>query len=763
MSKSSPHPGGHTGNGRPLVALLGNPNTGKTTLFNALTGLRQKIANYPGVTVERHSGTSVLNQSSEAELLDLPGTYSLAARTIDEAVASRVLVCRMPGERAPAAVVLVLDASNLERNLYLGGQVLEFGLPTVVALTMTDVAAGKGMKVDPAKLSEALGVPVVAVNGRNGEGIDQFKAALSDMLAEPHEPPMPAISYPGRLRPTAEELAQELTAVSVSRGDGAPKCSFPEALRVLSEADGPAEQEACRWLGDTVKPLIDAARERAELGDRPPVLAEAASRHGWSRSVAAASVELTAPTGDDLTSKLDRILTHRFVGTLIFLSLMGLVFQAVFSWAGPLMDLIETVFGMVRDGIAPALGEGLFASFLLDGVIAGIEGVVVFLPQIMILFLFIAVLEDSGYMARAAFLADRLLRPFGLTGRSFIPMMSGFACAIPAIMATRSIPNRATRFATIMVTPLMSCSARLPVYSLMILAFVPDGDFLPGLGIQAATMLGMYLLGVVVAIPTAWIFRRFAFKGISTPFSIELSTYKMPRWGGVMRTVLDRGRVFVVSAGTIIFAAVVIIWAMGTFPRSDAVIEAHEAERNALVSTHEAELAASPVETRAALEEAHAKALADVDNREEAALLEESLLGQIGHAIEPAFRPLGWDWRISTAAVASFPAREVVVGVLGTLFALGGDIDTGEDEGFVSLRDRLTAAHHPDGRPLFGIATALSLMIFFALCMQCGATVAAIKREMNSWKWAVLAFVYMTALAYIFALIAYQIASAMGG
>jgi len=744
-----------------LVALIGNPNTGKSTLFNALTGMRQKIANYPGVTVERVSGVCKVDAKGglEAELLDLPGTYSLAARSQDERVAARLLVGRMDGEQAPAAVVLVLDAGNLSRNLFLGSQVLENGLPVVVALTMVDVAASKGIRADASRLAEAIGCPVIPVNGRSGEGLEDLKAELSRTLSGARRgSPMPDVPYPGQMRQAAEQLAQTLSAVALSRGEGsdARNLTLTEALRIMAEPGGAAELEVANRLGDTVLPLIASARDEAALGGKSPGMAEGSARHAWAAGIVSRCVMAEAPPGDDFTSRLDRVLTHRVFGSLIFLMLMAVVFQSIFTWAGPLMDGVEGLFGLLGEWVGGMMSEGLVKSFVVDGVIGGVGGVLVFLPQILILFLFISILEDTGYMARAAFLADRVFRPFGLTGRSFIPMMAGHACAIPAIMATRSIPNRGARFATILVVPLTSCSARLPVYVLLISAFIDkDAELFPGVGAQATTMLALYLLGIGTALLVALLLRSTVFKGSASPFAIELPTYKMPRWGGVARTVMDRGRVFVVNAGTVIFVMSIIIWALGVFPRNEEIAASFDREVETVKATFVGQAAASEAENA----EAKAAAIAEVENRKAAALLESSALGHMGKFVEPVFEPIGWDWRISTAAIASFPAREVVIGVMGTIFSLGGDVDEESD----SLRETLVAAKRADGTPLFTLATALSLMVFFALCMQCGASVAAVKREMNSWKWAAVCFGYMTALAWLGALIAYQVTTAIIG
>ncbi|MCA8939412.1 MAG: ferrous iron transport protein B, partial [Planctomycetes bacterium] len=470
-------------------------------------------------------------------------------------------------------------------------------------------------------------------------------------------------------------------------------------------------------------------------------------------------------------------------GLAFFLLLMAFVFQAIYAWSGPFMDAIEGLFGWLEGVLIGGLEEGPLKSLLSAAIVDGVGGVLVFLPQILMLFLALSILEETGYMARAAFLMDRLMRPIGLTGRSFIPLLSGFACAIPAIMATRTIADRASRLTTIMIVPLTSCSARLPVYVLMIGLFVPETEIGLGLSMQGLVLLAMYALGAIVAIPVALVFRKFIFKGTRSSFMIELPAYQAPQLKALARTVVERGRLFVVNAGTIIFAMAIVIWALSYFPRSREVQAKFEAQRSALAIPEEeaqesfdAIVEAAYTETQRAKENFEPsvedlpeasrqnfedlKGLLDehasINNAESAELMENSILGTIGQAVEPIFVPIGWDWRISTAAIASFPAREVVIGVMGTIFSQGEESDE-ESEG---LHDAIKSATWPDGRPLFTLATALSLMVFFALCMQCGASVAAIKREMNSWKWATISFVYMTVLAYVFALITFQVTNA---
>ncbi|MBX3460910.1 MAG: ferrous iron transport protein B [Planctomycetes bacterium] len=805
------------------VALLGNPNTGKSTLFTALTGTRQKVANFPGVTVEAKLGTLTLDDA-EVTVIDLPGTYSLAARSPDERIATEALLGRIPGTPRPDGVLIVLDASSLERNLYLATQVLEFGLPAVVALTMVDVAKDRGITVDAHALSRQLGVPVVPVNAPEKQG-------LSDLRAELHR----ALHHPGQALavPFGDEFDEAVTDLHDVVCDLSVKLGFkparPEALRLLVDGAGPFYDECEQVGGQAFLDEFNKLRQRAS-GGRSLSMIEAQGRYGligrW--------VKEARKSEDDgrrtKTDRVDALLTHKVWGTLIFVALMLLVFQSIYSWAGPLMDGIELGIGWLGAQVVNAIPEEMetLRSLLADGVFGGVAGVLVFLPQILILFLFIAILEDLGYMSRAAFLMDRLMAPLGLSGRSFIPLLSAFACAIPGIMGTRVIEDRNTRLTTIFLAPFMSCSARLPVYTLFIAAFVPDDGVGP-FNLQGLVLFAMYWVGVLFAIPTALVLKRGILKSKITPFLMELPSYKMPRPGAVARVLLERGGSFIKRAGTIIFAVSIIVWALAYFPRDSQVIEKHDAATQALNERHAAkvamiaksggftdddpalvaaiadmeELAAvheesvatakdeidDAIELEAALAERseaftaallelkrrhggafepaqeihtsraeHEEAVAGIENAKAGELLAGSFLGRAGHAIEPAVRPLGWDWRIGMAAIASFPAREVIIATLGTIFNLGGEQDE-ESEG---LRGVLRNAKDEHGNPLFTLATALSVMVFFALCAQCAATLAVIRRETNSWKWPAASFVYMTTLAYIGALVTYQVASALG-
>lgn len=712
------------------VAIIGNPNTGKTTLFNALTGLRHRVGNYPGVTVEKKIG----KLGDGLELIDLPGTYSLAAHSPDEMVAVEVLLGHVKDEPRPDLVVVIADAGNLSRNLYLATQVMELGLPTVVALNMVDAAEKAGVKVDCSGLASALGVPVIPTVAHRNEGVQALRETIVGQLDA--QPPRPPCTWP-------ETIAKELQALR----EGIKAEQFLIA-RALIDEGGSAEEDLAKHCGEGIRGRLKDARERIRSAGRPPAALEAQMRYAWIGQALAPHQQRTH-AGPSLTDRLDAWLTHRVFGTVIFAGLMTLVFMTIFSWAAPLMDLVDGAFGALGDWItalfaSTASADGMLQSLLVDGIVAGVGGVLVFLPQIILLFLFIAVLEDCGYMARAAFLMDRLLRFCGLSGHSFIPMMSSFACAIPGVMAARTIHNPRDRLTTILVAPLMSCSARIPVYAIMIAAFVPASTVWGVLNVQGLVFAAMYFVGILTAIPVALLLKRTVLKGPTPPFVMELPTYKMPGFKTVFFRVWEAAVAFTLRAGTIIFAISVVIWALSYFPHSESVIQEHEVLRD---------------QAKAELkdEEDLKDRLEEIDRLQEGALLRESYFGRMGHAVEPLFRPLGWDWRISMAAMASFPAREVIVSTLGIIYDLGGEVGD-EEEGESKLAAQLQASKHPDGTKVFNLAVALSIMVFFALCCQCGATVATIKRETNSWKWAAFTFGYMTALAYVVSLATYQIA-----
>jgi ferrous iron transport protein B len=647
---------------RLTAALLGNPNTGKSTLFTALAGIPTRIGNYPGVTVEEKVGRFT-HRGVTIDLVDLPGTYSLTAHSPDEQVAVDVLHGRMADLPRPDCVIVVVDATNLARNLYLAGQALELGLPTVIALTLTDVAATKGITIDDGTLAARLGCPVVRVVAPTGAGI----AALGDtIVTAAHAPP-----------PAAPDLSRHLAAID---------------------------------------------------GSRPPAARAAIARYAWIDRSLEGIVQRSAPARRPLDERIDGWLTHRLWGTLVFVAVMLALFTSIFQLAAPLMDLISTGMDAVSAWAEDRLPAGAIRSLVVDGVLAGVGGVVVFVPQIALLFLFIAVLEGCGYLARAAFLMDRLLVWAGLSGKSFIPLLSSFACAIPGIMAARTIENRRDRLLTILVAPLMSCSARLPVYLLLCGAFIPNVAVgVPWLRLPAVVLVCMYAVGVIVAAIVASILSRTVFRGPPQPFVMELPGWRWPRPAVVAERVREAAWSFLKNAGTLILAMSVVIWALGSYPK--------------------------PVLPAAA-------ALTEAERQGEA--LRQSFLGRAGRLIEPLVKPLGWDWRLGCAAVASFPAREVVLGTLGVIYNLG-DVDPGEEEGATALVRRLKAATW-DGtdRKVFTVPVALSLMVFFALCAQCASTLVVIGKETASWVWPVVTFTYMTALAWLGAFVTYQLGTALG-
>ena len=729
------------------VALIGNPNTGKTTLFNVLTGMSQRVGNYPGVTVERKSGTVNLPDGRRAELIDLPGTYSLAAASPDEIIAVDVLLDDEESSRADV-ILAIVDAGNLRRNLYLVSQILESGRPVVVALNMTDVAVARGIHIDATRLSDRLGVPVIPISAQRRQGIDELRAALADVLANDPDSIPDSIYREPALATLPDGLqAQVQRLVQLTHSNGAHPGTRPlvaaEALRALVDEDGAAEKRLVAERGGDMTRLL--AQMRAAVGASTPLSAlESEARYGWIQQILEGTVGLTEELSASRSDQVDRVLTHKLVGLVFFVGISAVMFQGIYSWSAPLMDIIEGFFGSLGNAVSGVLPEGALRSMIVDGMIAGVGGVLVFLPQIALLFLLISILEDCGYMARAALLMDRLLGNLGLSGRSFIPLLSSFACAVPGVMAARTISDRRDRIVTILVAPLMSCSARLPVYVLFIAAFIPDHTILGGwIGLQGLTLLAMYSVGAVVAVPVALLLRFTVLRGTSSPFLMELPAYNWPTPRTVLLRVYGSCRAFIVRAGSVILAATIVMWALAYFPRSEAISETFVNER-VLV------LALPAIEQAAEFER--------LDRAEAAAHLEASLLGRAGHFVQPVFDPLGWDWRIGMATLASFPAREIVISALGTIYSLGGD----HDENSGDMRRGLQAAVHADGTPVFTIPVALSVMVFFALCAQCMSTLAVIQRETQSWAWAAFSFTYMTVLAYVSAFGVYRLGGWLG-
>lgn len=729
-------------NVRPLrVALIGNPNTGKSTLFNALSGMRVRTGNYPGVTVEQRIA-SVDWDGHRIELVDLPGTYSLSPKSPDEMVAVQVLT-GCSEEARPDLVICICNTTALERNLYLATQVLEVGLPVVLCLNMWDAAGGSGVSIDAGQLSKKLGVPVVPTSASRREGLTELrKTVVSELMARSGRT-SPSDSFGTSL--LSEPIRTEVDRLSDFLSNaGVPPEQRSGFLvsRSLLDPGGSVEIMLTKAAGSAfTNTLRDSRKSLADQHLEIPA-AEARQRYQFIGELLTGVQVRTANAQARLTDRIDAVLTHRFWGFLICLAILLLVFSTIYWFSAPLSDGVETGLGLISSKIAASLAPGPFRSLLTEGVISGVGSVLVFLPQICLLFLYIAVLEDCGYMARAAFMMDRLMGLLGLSGRSFLPLMSSFACAVPGIMATRVIEDRRDRFVTILIAPLMSCSARLPVYVLLIGTFIPETTFLGGwLSLQAMVLFAMSTLGLVVAVPVAMLLRKTLFRGEASPFLLELPDYRIPSLRVVVLRVWESGKSFVVRAGTLIFATSVLVWAVGSFPGDHR-------ERYELTTKLES-LEAADAEANAAEIETLSGRLNEVNGE----LLRGSILGRFGRSIEPVFAPIGWDWRIGVGVIAAFPAREVIIATLGTIYSLGGDVDE-EDEG---LRGTLKAARWPDGRKVFSIPVALSIMVFFALCAQCVSTLMVIRRETNSWRWPAFSFMYMTVLAWIGAFLTYQI------
>ena len=707
---------------RPLsVALVGNPNTGKTTLFNRLTGSRQKIGNYPGVTVEKKSGTWLLGGHA-CTLVDLPGAYSLAASSPDERVALDFLTGHLAGEAKPDAVICVVDASNLVRNLFLASQVADLRIPMIIALNMSDAAEKAGIRVDAALLSRHLGIPVVRTVATKGEGTAALEKAVGQVVAD--RALMAQVAWPEAIDRAVKYLAAGLEKEGVlPLGSGElRRILFDQRSAVLDRAGWPA--------GSDPRPLLSASRDILTAAGFQPFSAEALLRYEHLGHLTADTVKWPEKRRRTLTERLDAVLTHRVAGLAIFAAMMLVVFQSIYTWAGPFMDAIESVVARVQDVVAPWFDPWpAVQSLVIDGVVGGVGGVLVFLPQILILFFFIALLEDTGYMARGAFLMDKMFGWCGLNGKSFVPMLSSYACAIPGILATRTIEDPRARLTTILVAPLMSCSARLPVYTLMIGAFIEPSH---GAAVAGLTLLAAHVVGLAVAIPVAWSMNKFVLRTRPQPFLLEMPPYRLPRLRDIFWRMWERAREFLVRAGTVIVAMTIIIWALVYFPRPPEVREQTVASLSALNDQ------------------------AAVDRAVAAAYLEQSYLSRAGRAVQPLFAPAGFDWKITVGVLASFPAREVIIATLGTIYGIGHDAD--EDSGDLrsALARDLWTHGARTGQAVFTVPVALAVMVFFALCLQCGATVAVMAKEAG-WGWAVFGFFYMTAFAWLGAVLTYQV------
>jgi ferrous iron transport protein B len=738
-------PFNRTGTSAPYMVLTGNPNCGKTTLFNALTGLRAKVGNYAGVTVERKEGRLLGAPTTlNARVLDLPGTYSLSPQSLDEQISRDVLLHRLPELPAPALVVVVVDASNLQRNLYYTTQVIELGYPTLVALNMMDVAQDNGHEIDTAKLSEELGAPVAPIIASTGQGLPELKQMMLAALEKPWTvPPRRFCELPAPLEQEAQQLEALLAAGSPERRAQAKA----EALLILSNEK--ALTSSLNFYPASVLATVDAARQRLETAGIDWRGVSIESRYlRISEIQRAVTTELSAP-GETFSDKLDRILTHKVWGTLIFIVIMTVMFQSIFTFARLPMDALQWGVDTLGATVGRLLPPGDFTSLLVDGIIAGVGAVVVFLPQILLLFLFIGFLEDTGYMARAAFLMDRLMSKVGLHGKSFIPMLSSFACAIPGIMATRTIESPKDRLVTILVSPLMSCSARLPVYTLLIAACIPNLTVLGFLKLTGLTMLAMYLLGIVVALFMAWLFKKTLLKGEPPLLIMELPPYKRPLLRVVVRHMWDRSKLFLRRAGTVILGINILLWFFATYPHSSQITKDFEAKRAAVMNAAGTKDKAATKTELAAL------------NREEAGLkLRNSFAGRLGRVIEPVIAPLGFDWKMGVGIVSSFAAREVFVSTMSIVYNVG-DYDKSESS-MQDLAKTMKRQQRPNGQPVYTMLTGLTLMVFYVFALQCVSTVAVVRRETNSWKWPLFQWFYMGVLAWGFAFVTYHVGHLLG-
>lgn len=697
------------------IALVGNPNSGKSSLFNALTGMNQKVGNFPGVTVDKKTGVAKLTDELSANFIDLPGTYSLYPKRADEWVSYKVLL-RQDETVLPDMILLVADASNLKRNLLFCSQIIDLKIPVVVAFTMMDLAKKKGTQIDIPGLERELGVPIVAINPRKNKGITALKKAVEQAADK---------LQPSGNRDFIDNAQLALEAV--------------EAVKLLVPATG--SYMAIHYLinhehldfPSAMQQKIEQVEADHKFNPTRTQAEEIMQRYARIRHIMQQTVVESDPLQKSLfTEKLDNLLLHRTWGYLILLTVLFLLFQSV-SWIAQYpMDAIDWAFGKISGWLTNTLPVGWFSDLFINGFVAGLSGILVFVPQIMILFGLITLLEDSGYMARISFLTDKLMRKAGLNGKSVMPMISGYACAVPAIMSARNIENKKERLLTIMVTPLMSCSARLPVYIMLTGLVIPSKLYFGFLSLQGLAMMALYLLGTVLALVVSWVMKWFIKSTERSYFILELPVYRNPRWKNVLYTMLEKAKIFVFDAGKIIMLISLLLWALSTYGPPQKMKE--------ITATYEQKIKVSPDKEAELLKE------------KKAALLRYSFAGRLGQGIEPVIEPLGYDWKIGIALITSFAAREVFVGTMATLYSVG-DADAND----ATLRQKMDAAIKPDGTKVYTLATGLSLLVFYALAMQCMSTIAIVRRETRSWKWPIIQLLYMTGLAYLLSFVVYQL------
>lgn len=695
------------------VALIGNPNSGKTTLFNLLTGLKQKTGNFPGVTVDKKSGTCKLSNGASVEIVDLPGTYSIYPKTLDEQIVQEVLLDKSHPQH-PDKVIIVVDASNLKRNLLLFSQIRDLGIPVILALNMIDIADKRKLKIDLRALGIDLGVKIITTNSHSGEGVDAIKEALGQSQVKSRRP-----FY------SVEHLAAE-TIDQVAAG-----FSLENNYTAFQFAQ---QSDHLKFLTQEEKTAIDAIKSKNGFDHNQTQSAETLGRYKLISEIIDRNVSNPNEGLATLTQKIDRIVTHKIYGYAIFFGLLLLIFQSIFTWAEWPMNLIENSFATATSWVKEVLPEGVLNDLITDGIMSGLAGVLVFIPQIAILFAFISLLEESGYMSRAVFLMDKLMRAVGLNGKSVVPLISGMACAIPAIMATRSIDSWKDRLITIFVTPFMSCSARLPVYTILIGLVVPEEYIFGVFNLQGLILMGLYLLGFLAAILSAFAMKFILKTKQRGYFVMELPSYKLPQWKNILLTIYEKSKTFSLEAGKVIIAISIILWVLASYGMGD---EFNNAEEN----------------VKASLEQGYTQG--EYDIALSSYKLEHSFAGAFGKTIEPVIRPLGYDWKIGIALITSFAAREVFVGTMSTIYSIGAS-----DDHETTIREKLRQERDPEtGEPVYTQAVGFSLMVFYAFAMQCMSTLAIVYRETKGWKWPMIQMVYMTAVAYFSALITFQIFS----